>query len=147
MSIVLWWIMVLIVKRRITRRPVHHASRLSVHHVTHRRIRTIRPARSCGQWWKHYTLRRLDLCSVIGRWVLDKLADPFRSSRGELERELDGHSIYSLPLVASPRKETERGEIEAHRGREEVWRALYACVCVCVYECVYDVDSPKSRSR
>lgn len=72
MSIV-FWIMVLIVKGRITRRPVHHAG-LSVHHVAHRRIRTVCPAWSCGQWWKHYTLLRLDLCSVIGRRVLDKLA-------------------------------------------------------------------------
>lgn len=72
MSIV-FWIMVLIVKGRITGRPVHHAG-LSVHHVAHRRIRTVCPAWSCGQWWKHYTLLRLDLCSVIGRRVLDKLA-------------------------------------------------------------------------
>lgn len=74
MSVVLRRVMVLIMEGRITRRPVHHASRLSVHHVAHRRIRTVRPARTCGQWWKHYTLLRLDLCSVIGRRVLDKLA-------------------------------------------------------------------------
>lgn len=70
---VVFWVMVLIVKGRIAGRSVHHAG-LSVHHVAHRRIRTVCPAWSCGQWWKHYTLLRLDLCSVIGRRVLDKLA-------------------------------------------------------------------------
>lgn len=69
---VVFWVMVLIVKGRIAGRSVHHAG-LSVHHVAHRRIRTVCPAWSCGQWWKHYTLLRLDLCSVIGRRVLDKL--------------------------------------------------------------------------
>jgi len=78
MSVVLW-VMVLIMKGRIAGRSVHHAGRLSVHHVAHRRIRTVCPAWSCGQWWKHYTLLRLDLCSVIGRRVLDKLAvTPFK---------------------------------------------------------------------
>ncbi|EGI60575.1 hypothetical protein G5I_11135 [Acromyrmex echinatior] len=71
---VVFWIMILIVKGRIARRSVHHAGRLSVHHVAHRRIRTVCPTWSCRQWWKHYTLLRLDLCSVIGRRVLDKLA-------------------------------------------------------------------------
>jgi len=101
---VIFRVMVLIVKGRIARRPVHHTGRLSVHHVAHRRIRTVCPARTCGQWWKHYTLLRLDLRSVIGRRAVDKLAgDPFRSSRGT--RELDGHSI--------PRRK-EAGDREEH---------------------------------
>jgi len=104
---VIFRVMVLIVKGRIARRPVHHTGRLSVHHVAHRRIRTVRPARSCGQWWKHYTLLRLDLRSVIGRRAVDKLAgDPFRSSR--VPRELDGHSI--------PRKEAGDREVHASEG-------------------------------
>lgn len=73
MSIVLWRVMVLIVEGGITGRPVHHARRLSVHHVTHRRVRTVRPARACGQWRKHYTLLRLDHCPVIGEGILEKL--------------------------------------------------------------------------
>lgn len=59
MSIVLR-VMVLIVEGRITGRPVHHAGRLSVHHVTHRRVRTVRPARSCRQWWKHSSIALVD---------------------------------------------------------------------------------------
>lgn len=53
MSIVLGRVMVLVVEGGIARRPVHHARRLSVHHITHRRVRAVRPARTCGQWWKH----------------------------------------------------------------------------------------------
>lgn len=135
MSIVLR-IMVLIVEGRIARRPVHHAGRLSVHHVAHRRIRTVCPAWSCGQWWKHYTLLRLDLCSVIGRRVLDKLADPFQSSRGT--RELDDHSILS-PLVAKRQDERDREE-HASRGTAscvtrfaKVTITTLITPCVCIY--------------
>lgn len=60
MSIVLWRVMVLIVEGGITGRPVHHARRLSVHHVTHRRVRTVRPARTCGQWRKHGSIALVD---------------------------------------------------------------------------------------
>lgn len=84
MSIVLWRVMVLIVEGGIAGRPVHHARRLSVHHVAHRRIRTVCPARTCGQWWKHYTLLRLEHCSVIGKRVLEKL-DQFPDQRRTLE--------------------------------------------------------------
>ncbi|KAK1132911.1 hypothetical protein K0M31_014279 [Melipona bicolor] len=80
MSVVLWRIMVLIVKGGITRRPVHHARRLSVHHVSHRRVRTVRPARTCGQWWKHYTLLRLDRCPAIGGEALEKLVGSLREA-------------------------------------------------------------------
>lgn len=37
---------VLIVEARITGRPMHHTC-LSIHHVTHRAVRTVRPARTC----------------------------------------------------------------------------------------------------
>lgn len=60
MSIVLWRVMVLIVEGGIAGRPVHHARRLSVHHVAHRRIRTVCPARTCGQWWKHGSIALVD---------------------------------------------------------------------------------------
>lgn len=113
MSVVLR-VMVLIVEGRITGRPVHHAGRLSVHHVAHRRVRTVCPARSCRQWWKHYTLLRLDLCSVIGRRVLDKARrDPFQSSRGT--RELDDHSILGIPLIA---KRWDEGDREERTSRD-----------------------------
>lgn len=97
MSIVLR-VMVLIMEGRITGRPVHHAGGLSVHHVAHRRVRTVCPARTCRQWWKHYTLLRLDLCSVIGRRVLDKLAATLSKVLEELENWMT--TRYSVPLVA-----------------------------------------------
>lgn len=56
---VVFWVMVLIVKGRIAGRSVHHAG-LSVHHVAHRRIRTVCPAWSCGQWWKHGSITLVD---------------------------------------------------------------------------------------
>lgn len=74
-SIVFRWIMILVVEGRITRGPVHHASRLSVHHVAHRRVRTVCTAWTCGQWRKHYTLLWLELRSVIGRRQLDMLIE------------------------------------------------------------------------
>lgn len=80
MSIVLW-VMVLIVEGGITGRPVHHARRLSVHHVAHRRVGTVRPARTCGQWRKHYTLLRLDRCPVIGGLALEKLVGSLQVTR------------------------------------------------------------------
>lgn len=64
MSIVLR-VMVLIMEGRITGRPVHHAGRLSVHHVAHRRVRTICPARSCRQWWKHSSI------TLVNHWLND----------------------------------------------------------------------------
>lgn len=75
-AVVLRRIMVLVVEGGITGRPVHHAGRLSVHHVAHRRVRTVRPARTCRQWRKHYTLLRLELRSVIGKGPLDMLVHP-----------------------------------------------------------------------
>ena len=80
MAVVLRWIMVLIVEGGITGRSVHHTGRLSVHHVAHRRFWTICPARTCGQWRKHYTLLRLELCSIIGKGPLDMLVHPRRFS-------------------------------------------------------------------
>lgn len=73
MTIIFRWIVVLIVEGWITRRPVHHTGRLSVHHVTHRRFRTVSTAWTCGQWRKYYTLLRLELCSDIGMLVMVKL--------------------------------------------------------------------------
>lgn len=120
MSVVLRRVMVLIMEGRITRRPVHHASRLSVHHVTHRRIRAVRPARTCGQWWKHYTLLRLDLCSVIGRRVLDKLAaTPF-----EVLEELENSTTTRYSVL--PRRE-EAGD-EGDREESHVEGQRRACV-------------------
>lgn len=52
--------MVLIVEGRIAGWPVHHTGRLSVHHVAHRRIRTVRPAWTCRQWWKHGPITLVD---------------------------------------------------------------------------------------
>ncbi|KOC63557.1 hypothetical protein WH47_02304 [Habropoda laboriosa] len=102
MSIVLWRVMVLIVEGGITGRPVHHARRLSVHHVAHRRVRTVRPAWTCRQWRKHYTLLRLDHCPVIGGWLLEKLVGPenvvqfFRlvSFSKELQRHFLADAFY-----------------------------------------------------
>lgn len=111
MSIVLR-VMVLIMEGRITGRPVHHAGRLSVHHVAHRRVRTVCPARTCRQWWKHYTLLRLDLCSVIGRRVLDKLAATLSKVLEELENSMT--TRYSVPLVA---KRQDEGDQEEHASR------------------------------
>lgn len=124
MSVVLW-IMVLIVKGRIAGRSVHHAGRLSVHHIAHRRIRTVCPAWSCGQWWKHYTLLRLDLCSVIGRRVLDKLAMTPSKVLEKLETSMP--TRYSVSSWQRGRiREIERS---TYRGaRRAVW-----------------CDSPKSR--
>lgn len=121
--------MVLIVERRIGGRPVYHAGRLSVHHVAHRRFRTVCPARSCGQWWKHYALLRLDLCSIIGRRVLDKLVDPLRSSRGT--REPDDHSILGPRLAKSL-----VGDQGDRGARVEGYDEL-CCVCIRVCMCVY----------
>lgn len=106
---VVFWIMVLIVKGRIAGRSVHHAGRLSVHHVAHRRIRTVCPAWSCGQWWKHYTLLRLDLCSVIGRRVLDKLAVTPSKVLEKLETSMP--TRYS---VSSRQRGRMRGDREKH---------------------------------
>lgn len=111
MSVVLG-VMVLIMEGRITGRPVHHASRLSVHHVAHRRVRTVCPARSCRQWWKHYTLLRLDLCSVIGRRVLDKLAATLSKVLEELENSMS--TRYSVPLIV---KRWDKGDREEHASR------------------------------
>lgn len=107
---VVFWVMVLIVKGRIAGRSVHHAG-LSVHHVAHRRIRTVCPAWSCGQWWKHYTLLWLDLCSVIGRRVLDKLAVTPSKVLEELETSMP--TRYS---VSSSQRGRMR-EIERHTYR------------------------------
>lgn len=87
--------MVLIVEGGITGRPVHHARRLSVHHVSHRRVRTVRPARTCGQWRKHYTLLRLDRCPAIGGEVLEKLVG---SQRKSIKRMLKETMHVSLTL-------------------------------------------------
>ncbi|EZA51876.1 hypothetical protein X777_09179 [Ooceraea biroi] len=106
---IIFWIMVLIVEGRIARRPVHHTGRLSVHHVAHRRIRTIRPARSCRQWWKHYTLLRLDLCSVIGRRVLDKLVVTPSKVLEELENSMA--TRYSDPSRAEGRFARRKSEM------------------------------------
>lgn len=126
MSVVLW-VMVLIVEGRIAGWSVHHAGRLSVHHVAHRRIRTVCPAWSCGQWWKHYTLLRLDLCSVIGRRVLDKLAVTPSKVLEELET-----SITTRYSVSS-----------WQRGRmREIERSMYRGARRTVW-----CDSPKSRSH
>lgn len=124
---VVFWVMVLIVKGRIAGRSVHHAG-LSVHHVAHRRIRTVCPAWSCGQWWKHYTLLRLDLCSVIGRRVLDKLTVTPSKVLEELETSMP--TRYS---VSSSQRGRMR-EIERHTYHEEGARRAVWC------------NSPKSRS-
>lgn len=108
---VVFWVMVLIVKGRIAGRSVHHAG-LSVHHVAHRRIRTVCPAWSCGQWWKHYTLLRLDLCSVIGRRVLDKLAVTPSKVLEELETSMP--TRYSVS--SSQRGRTREIERHTYRG-------------------------------
>lgn len=79
MTIIFRWIMILIVEGWITRGPMHHACRLSVHHVAHRRFRTVCTAWTCGQWWKRYTLLQLELCSVIGRRQLDMHVESFSS--------------------------------------------------------------------
>lgn len=107
---VVFWVMVLIVKGRIAGRSVHHAG-LSVHHVAHRRIRTVCPAWSCGQWWKHYTLLRLDLCSVIGRRVLDKLAVTPSKVLEELETSMPTRYSFSSSQRGRMR------EIERHTYR------------------------------
>lgn len=123
---VVFWVMILIVKGRIAGRSVHHAG-LSVHHVAHRRIRTVCPAWSCGQWWKHYTLLRLDLCSVIGRRVLDKLAVTHSKVLEELETSMP--TRYSVS--SSQRGRMRVIERNTYRGaRRAVW-----------------CDSPKSRSH
>lgn len=66
MPVIFRWVVVLIVEGRVARRPMHHASRLSVHHVAHRPVRTVSTAWTCGQCRKHYTLLRLELCSTFG---------------------------------------------------------------------------------
>lgn len=134
MSIVLR-VMVLIVEGRITGRPVHHAGRLSVHHVAHRRVRTVCPARSCRQWWKHYTLLRLDLCSVIGRRVLDKLAATLSKVLEELENSMTTRYSLSLSLGPSPPHRKEMGWRRSRGERVEGRGGAVWC------------DSPKSRSR
>lgn len=76
MPIIFRWVVVLIVEGRIARRPVHHASRLSVHHVAHRRVRTVSTAWTCGQCRKHYTLLWLELCSSLGKAAMAMLVIP-----------------------------------------------------------------------
>lgn len=46
-SIVLRGVVVLVVERGVSRRPMHHLRRLTIHHVAHACVRTIRPARTC----------------------------------------------------------------------------------------------------
>lgn len=66
MPVIFRWVVVLI-EGRVARRPMmHHASRLSVHHVAHRAVRTVSTAWTCGQCRKYYTLLRLELCSTVG---------------------------------------------------------------------------------
>lgn len=46
-SIVLRGVVVLVVERGVSWRPMHHLRRLAIHHVAHSCVRTIRPARTC----------------------------------------------------------------------------------------------------
>lgn len=77
MPVIFRWVVVLIVEGRVARRPMHHASRLSVHHVAHRRIWTISTAWTCGQCRKYYTLLRLERCSTFGEAVMVMPVTPF----------------------------------------------------------------------
>lgn len=145
MSIVLGRVMVLVVEGGIARRPVHHARRLSVHHIAHRRVRTVRPARTCGQWWKHYTLLWLDLCSVIGRLLLDKLGNSpwimvplffFRTNSGHRGvAELCPRSTMSPYSYEMKIKMSNWNELR-HRSTSSLC-CMYLCVCVRVYVCIY----------
>lgn len=103
MSIVLW-VMVLIVEGGVTGRPVHHARRLSVHHVAHRRVGTVRPARTCGQWRKYYTLLRLDHCPLIGWAVLEKLVGSLRVASIRIRSRLRDRTMFRANVVKIVKK-------------------------------------------
>lgn len=103
MSIVLW-VMVLIVEGGVTGRPVHHARRLSVHHVAHRRVGTVRPARTCGQWRKYYTLLRLDHCPLIGWAVLEKLVGSLRVASVRIRSRLRDRTMFRANVVKIVKK-------------------------------------------
>lgn len=120
MSIVLR-VMVLIVEGGITGRPVHHARRLSVHHVAHRRVGTVRPARTCGQWRKYYTLLRLDHCPVIGGVVLEKLVGSLRVTSFEFVRRTRSNDVSSVSFVEDRVKENE--SVVAFDG-SSFWKVL-----------------------
>lgn len=92
--------MVLVVKGGIARRPMHHARRLSVHHVSHRRVRTVSPTWTCGQWWKDYTLLRLELCPTIGKGSLYMLAKHFNLSHLQIY-------IYVIHMIEREKKSLE----------------------------------------
>ncbi|CAD6231908.1 GSCOCG00001647001-RA-CDS [Cotesia congregata] len=91
MAVVFWRIVILVVEGGVTRGSVHHAGGLSVHHVTHCSFWTVSPAWTCGQRRKHYTLLRLELCSIIGKRVCDMLVKT--KSRARL----------ALPTLQGPR--------------------------------------------
>ena len=97
MSIVLW-VMVLIVEGGVTGRPVHHA------HVAHRRVGTVRPARTCGQWRKYYTLLRLDHCPLIGWAVLEKLVGSLRVASVRIRSRLRDRTMFRANVVKIVKK-------------------------------------------
>lgn len=131
-SIVFRWIMILVVEGRITRGSVHHASRLSVHHVAHRRVRTVCTAWTCRQWWKHYTLLWLELCSVIGRRQLDMLVESLPTVfnhfwlQDSLYIVFFTHQIYLDKFYSNPKTFTKYN----FNYREKKLNEL----CLCIFE-------------
>jgi hypothetical protein len=100
MPVIFGWIVVLIVEGRVAWRPVHHTGRLSVHHVAHRRVRTVSTAWTCGQCREHYTLLRLELCSALGKAAMVELVTtPRRGSPTFLCPIILRHRVTSSVFV------------------------------------------------